>query len=175
MVRISVIKSFAKFFDSAFPLKQTYRRNFSNLPKRSVVTLCLCTHGSHRNVSACTVATTQENVAFGQGARRGSRLPLDLPQAGALSPRRAIIHKPNSGSRVDSGSCLIALQGNSALACGKSRRVMNQDYTPLLIFMHDVIILTQNEAMGARSPTLAVAAPIASFWISIVTYLMHKY
>ena len=41
--------------------------------------------------------------------------------------------------------------------------------------MHDVIILTQNEAMGASPPPLAVAAPIASFWGSIVTYLMHKY
>ena len=47
-------------------------------------------------------------------------------------------------------------------------------YTPLLILMHDVIILTQNEAMGARSPSLAVVAPIASFWGSIVTYLMHR-
>ena len=48
-------------------------------------------------------------------------------------------------------------------------------YTPLIIFVHDVIILTQNEAMGALPPSLAVAVPIASFWISIVTYLMHKY
>ena len=42
-----------------------------------------------------------------------------------------------------------------------------------LNIMHDAIILTQNEAMGARSPSLAVAAPIASFWISIVTNLMQ--
>ena len=48
-------------------------------------------------------------------------------------------------------------------------------YTPLLIFMHDFLILTQNEAMGALPPSLAVAAPIASFWVNIVTYLMHKY
>ena len=48
-------------------------------------------------------------------------------------------------------------------------------HKPLLIFMHDVIILTQNEAMGNRPPPLAVAAPIASFWVSIVTYHMHKY
>ena len=41
--------------------------------------------------------------------------------------------------------------------------------------MHDVIVLTKNEAMGARSPSLAVAAPIASFWISIVTYLITRY
>ena len=42
--------------------------------------------------------------------------------------------------------------------------------TPLLIFMHDVIILTQNEAIGARPPPLAVAAPMASFWVRVVTY-----
>ena len=36
-------------------------------------------------------------------------------------------------------------------------------YTPLLILMHDVIIPSQNWAIGARSPSLAVAAPIASF------------
>ena len=36
-------------------------------------------------------------------------------------------------------------------------------YTPLLILMHDVIILTQSEATGALPPSLAVAAPIASF------------
>ena len=41
--------------------------------------------------------------------------------------------------------------------------------------MHDVIILTQIEAMGARPPSLAVAAPVASFWVSIVTYFVHKY
>ena len=35
-----------------------------------------------------------------------------------------------------------------------------RSYTPLLIFMHYVIILTQNEAMGASPPSLAVAAPI---------------
>ena len=29
--------------------------------------------------------------------------------------------------------------------------------------------------MGARPPSLTVAAPIASFWVSIVTYLMHIY
>ena len=40
--------------------------------------------------------------------------------------------------------------------------------TPLLMFMHDVIIRTQNEAKGERPPSLAVAAPIASFWVSIV-------
>ena len=43
-------------------------------------------------------------------------------------------------------------------------RSHNYDYyTPLLVLMHDVIILTQNEAMGALPPSLAVAAPIASF------------
>ena len=47
------------------------------------------------------------------------------------------------------------------------------NYTPLLILLI-LIILTQTEAMGARLPSLAVAAPIASFWISIVTYLMHN-
>ena len=36
--------------------------------------------------------------------------------------------------------------------------------------MHDVIILTQNEAIGARQPPIAVAAPIVSFWVRIVTY-----
>ena len=36
-------------------------------------------------------------------------------------------------------------------------------YMPLLILMHDVIILIQNEAMGALPPSLAVAAPIALF------------
>ena len=41
--------------------------------------------------------------------------------------------------------------------------LVGKRHTPLLILMHDVIILTQNEAMGARSPSLAVAAPIASF------------
>ena len=46
---------------------------------------------------------------------------------------------------------------------------------PLLIFMHDVIFLTQNEAIGARPPPLAVAVPIALFWVRIVTKLMHKY
>ena len=30
-----------------------------------------------------------------------------------------------------------------------------------LVFMHDVKTLTQNEAMGARPPSLAVAVPIA--------------
>ena len=37
--------------------------------------------------------------------------------------------------------------------------------------MHDVIILTQNEAIGARPPSLAVAAPMALFWVRIVMYL----
>ena len=41
--------------------------------------------------------------------------------------------------------------------------------------MRDNIILTQNEAKGARPPPLAVAAPMALFWVKIVTYLMHKY
>ena len=36
-------------------------------------------------------------------------------------------------------------------------------HTPLLILMQDVIIRTQIEAMGARPPSLAVTAPIASF------------
>ena len=38
----------------------------------------------------------------------------------------------------------------------------------------DVIILTQNEAMGALPPPFAVDAPITSFWVSIVMYLVHK-
>ena len=40
----------------------------------------------------------------------------------------------------------------------------------LLIFMYDDIILTQNQAIGACPPTLAVDVPIASFWVRIVTY-----
>ena len=35
--------------------------------------------------------------------------------------------------------------------------------------MHDVTILTQNEAKGACPPPMA--APMASFWVRIVTYL----
>ena len=47
--------------------------------------------------------------------------------------------------------------------------------TPLLILMHDVIILTQNEAMGARPPSLAVAAPIASFCWGLEIKFMENY
>ena len=36
--------------------------------------------------------------------------------------------------------------------------------------MHDVIILTENEAIGACQPQLAVAAPLASFCVRNVTY-----
>ena len=40
--------------------------------------------------------------------------------------------------------------------------------------MYDVIIRSQNEAMGARPPSLAVAAPIASFWVALLTCdVMH--
>ena len=48
-----------------------------------------------------------------------------------------------------------------------SSAITNLTHTPLLIFIHDVIILTQNEAIGARpTPTpLAVAAPMASFFL----------
>ena len=41
--------------------------------------------------------------------------------------------------------------------------------------MHDVKILTQSEAIRARPPPLVVAAPMASFWVRTVTYLLHKY
>ena len=52
---------------------------------------------------------------------------------------------------------------NAPLDRGKAIIITLASYTPLLIFMHDVIILTQNEAIGARPPPLAVAAPLASF------------
>ena len=48
----------------------------------------------------------------------------------------------------------------------KNQKCLHTDYSEYtlhLIFMHDIIILTQNEAMGARPPSLAVAAPITSF------------
>ena len=41
-------------------------------------------------------------------------------------------------------------------------------YTPLLIFMHDVINLTQIEAIGARPPPLA---PLSSFWVRILHFI----
>ena len=43
-----------------------------------------------------------------------------------------------------------------------------EHYTPLLIFLHDVIILTQNEAIGASPPSLEVAAPIDPFWVTML-------
>ena len=49
-------------------------------------------------------------------------------------------------------------------------KVNSSPSTPLLIFMHDVIILAKNEAIGAHLPPLAVAAPMTSFWARIVTY-----
>ena len=55
------------------------------------------------------------------------------------------------------------------------------DYTFLLIFMHDVTILTQHKASGAATITriewllLVVArrAPMASFWVRMVTTCMN--
>ena len=38
------------------------------------------------------------------------------------------------------------------------------------MFMHYVMILTQNEAIGACSPPLSVSSSMASFWVRVVTY-----
>ena len=47
-------------------------------------------------------------------------------------------------------------------------------YTPLLIFMHVyVTILTQNEAIGATTASGGGRAPMASFWVRIMTSCMN--
>ena len=43
------------------------------------------------------------------------------------------------------------------------------------ILMHDVIILTPNEAIGARPPPLAMATLLVSFSVRSVTYSREAY
>ena len=73
---------------------------------------------------------------------------------------RLHLSKANFSATV---STQICLRLSSAMNLGPGN-------TPLLIFMHDVIIHTQNEAIGTRPKKLAVAAPMALFWVRIVTY-----
>ena len=73
-------------------------------------------------------------------------------------------------------SCEGALHVYRLVDLGDEVEDINKNFiahTPLLIFMHDVTTLTQNEAIGAATVLVTWRAPLTSLWVRIVTSYMN--